>query len=79
MCHPPSSVHVVEQILSDFKTGKENSAAFWITMQEKFIYIEYIALRDPDGSYLGTIEFTQDLTKLRKLQGDQRLLSYKGK
>jgi DUF438 domain-containing protein len=79
MCHPPSSVHVVEQILSDFKSGKENSAAFWITMQEKFIYIEYIALRDPDGSYLGTIEFTQDLTKLRKLKGDQRLLSYKGK
>ena len=76
MCHPPSSVHVVEQILSDFKSGKENSAAFWITMQEKFIYIEYFALRDPDGLYLGTIEFTQDLTKLRKLQGDQRLLSY---
>lgn len=79
MCHPPSSVHVVEQILSDFKSGKENSAAFWITMQERFIYIEYIALRDSNGLYLGTIEFTQDLTKLRKLEGDRRLLSYIGK
>lgn len=79
MCHPPSSVHVVEQILSDFKSGKENSAAFWITMQERFIYIEYIALRDSNGLYLGTIEFTQDLTKLRKLEGDRRLLSYTGK
>jgi len=78
MCHPPSSVHVVEQILNDFKSGKENSAAFWISMMGRFIYIEYFALRNEDGSYLGTIEFTQDLTKLRKLEGEQRLLSYSG-
>lgn len=76
MCHPPSSVHVVEKILNDFKDGSQNSAAFWINMQGRFIYIEYFALRDKDGSYLGTIEFTQDLTKLRKLEGEQRLLSY---
>ncbi|MFA5818185.1 MAG: DUF438 domain-containing protein [Bacteroidales bacterium] len=76
MCHPPSSVHVVEQILSDFKNGKENIAAFWINMQGCFIYIEYFALRDKDGEYIGTIEFTQDLTSLHTLQGEQRLLSY---
>jgi hypothetical protein len=76
MCHPPSSVHVVEQILSDFKSGKESSAAFWISMQGRFIYIEYFALRDRNNLYQGTIEFTQDLTKLRKLEGEQRLLSY---
>ena len=79
MCHPPSSVGVVEQILGDFKSGKENSAAFWLTIQGKFIYIEYFALRDNDGSYLGTVEFTQDLTKLRSLAGEQRLLSYSAK
>ena len=79
MCHPPSSVHVVEQILADFKSGKEKSAAFWISMQGRFIYIEYFALRDNNGSYLGTIEFTQDLTRLRKLEGEQRLLSYTGR
>jgi len=79
MCHPPSSVHVVEQILSDFKSGKENSAAFWISMQGRYIYIEYFALRDKSASYLGTIEFTQDLTKLRNLEGEQRLLSYEEK
>jgi uncharacterized protein len=79
MCHPPSSVHVVEQILTDFKSGKENSAAFWISMMGKFIYIEYFALRDNNSEYLGTIEFTQDLTKLRKLEGEQRLLSYSGR
>lgn len=79
MCHPPSSVHVVEQILADFKSGKEKSAAFWISMQGKFIYIEYFALRGKENEYLGTIEFTQDLTKLRQLEGEQRLLSYSGK
>jgi DUF438 domain-containing protein len=79
MCHPPSSVHIVEQILNDFKSGKENSAAFWISMQGRFIYIEYFALRDNNNLYQGTIEFTQDLTKLRKLEGEQRLLSYSGR
>ncbi len=79
MCHPPSSVHVVDQILEDFKSGKENSAAFWINMHQRFIYIEYFALRDKEGNYLGTIEFTQDLTNLRALEGEQRLLSYSKK
>jgi len=76
MCHPPSSVHVVDQIIEDFRSGKESSAAFWINMQGRFIYIEYFAMRGKEGDYLGTIEFTQDLTQLRKLEGDQRLLSY---
>jgi DUF438 domain-containing protein len=48
-------------------------------MQGRFIYIEYFALRDKEGQYLGTIEFTQDLTRLRKLEGEQRLLSYNAK
>ena len=78
MCHPPSSVHVVEQILNDFRSGTQNSASFWINMQGKFIYIDYYAVRDKDGNYLGTLEFTQDLTRLRELQGEQRLLSYTG-
>jgi uncharacterized protein len=76
MCHPPSSVNVVEEILADFKSGKESTAAFWINFQGRFIYIEYLALRGEKGEYLGTIEFTQDLTRLRKLEGEQRLLSY---
>jgi DUF438 domain-containing protein len=79
MCHPPSSVHIVEQILTDFRSGKQSSASFWINMKGKFIYIDYFAVRDKDGNYLGTLEFTQDLTRLRGLQGEQRLLSYSGK
>ncbi|HRY31986.1 MAG TPA: DUF438 domain-containing protein [Bacteroidales bacterium] len=76
LCHPPSSVNVVDQILNDFKSGKENSAPFWIQLHGKFIFIEYFALRDKDGQYLGTLEFSQDLTPYRALEGEQRLLSY---
>lgn len=79
MCHPPSSVHVVEKILSDFREGKQESAPFWIQMKDRFIHIEYFALRSPDGEFLGTLEVSQDLTEKRKLEGEQRLLSYKQK
>lgn len=77
MCHPPSSVHVVDQIISDFREGKADSAPFWIQMKGKFIHIEYFALRNEKGEYLGTLEMSQDLTEKRRLEGDQRILSYK--
>jgi uncharacterized protein len=76
MCHPPHSMHIVDQILNDFKSGKEKAAPFWIQMGPRFIYITYFPLRDKDNNYLGTIEFSQDLTELRALEGEQRLLSY---
>ncbi|MHC1707711.1 MAG: DUF438 domain-containing protein [Bacteroidales bacterium] len=76
LCHPPGSVHIVDQILDDFKSGKEKSAPFWINFQGRFIYIEYFSLRGKEGNYLGTVEFSQDLTALRALEGEQRLLSY---
>lgn len=77
LCHPPGSVHIVEQIISDFRSGKENRAAFWISnFKGRFVHIEYTALRGVDGEYLGVIEVTQDITAFRALEGDQRLLSY---
>ena len=79
LCHPPKSVHVVEQILIDFKSGKEDKATFWIPMQGKFVHIEYFALRDEFRNYLGTMEIVQDLTDLRKLEGEQRLVTYGNK
>ena len=80
MCHPPGSVHIVEQIMADFRSGKENKAVFWMSnFQGRFIYIEYSAVRGNDGEYLGVVEFTQDITEMRKLEGDQRLLSYEQK
>lgn len=76
LCHPPSSVHVVEQILEDFRSGRQDHAPFWIQMKGKFIFIEYFALRDENGEFLGTLEVSQDLTERRALEGEQRILSY---
>ncbi len=78
-CHPPSSAHVVEKILDDFKSGREDHAAFWIQMNDRFIHIEYFALHGEAGEYLGTLEVSQDLTEKRKLEGERRLLQYGGK
>jgi DUF438 domain-containing protein len=76
MCHPPASVHIVDKILEDFKKGHQNSAAFWINMKGRMIFIEYIALRNNNGEYLGTLEVSHDITRYRELQGERRILSY---
>ena len=76
LCHPPGSVDIVEKIIEDFKSGKESHAPFWIQMKGKFILIEYYALRDKNGEYMGTLEVSQDLTNARELEGERRILSY---
>jgi DUF438 domain-containing protein len=75
-CHPPASVQIVERILEDFRSGRQDRAAFWIPLKGRFIHIEYFALRGAGGEYLGTLEVSQDLTEKKKLEGEQRLLTY---
>ncbi len=75
-CHPPSSVHIVQRILDDFRSGRQERAAFWIEMRGRFIHIEYFAVRGAEGEYLGTLEVSQDLTEKRALTGEQRILDY---
>jgi DUF438 domain-containing protein len=75
-CHPPKSIDMVQRILDDFRNDRQQHAQFWIEMGGRFICIEYFALHDPDGNFLGTLEVSQDLTAKRALQGQQRLLNY---
>ena len=77
-CHPPKSVHVVEEIVSSFRSGRQDVAEFWIQLRGRFVHIRYFAVRDGDGTYLGTLEVTQDLTRLRQLEGERRLLEWVG-
>lgn len=74
-CHPPKSVHLVNQILSDFRSGKRDVAEFWIEMAGMFVYIRYFAIRDAQGKYRGSLEVVQDVAKIRKLSGERRLLA----
>lgn len=74
-CHPPQSVHVVEKLLADFKAGVKDAEDFWINIKDKFIYIRYFAVRDENGRYMGTLEFTQNIAPIRALEGQKRILS----
>ncbi len=75
-CHPPKSVHIVEQIIAAFKSGEKSEANFWINFHNKFVYIQYFAVRDHKGYYKGVIEITYDATTVRGLEGEQRLLDW---
>lgn len=75
-CHPPKSVDIVEKILEAFKKGEKDSADFWIQMRGKFILIRYFAVRDAKGQYRGCLEVSQDVTEIRALEGERRLLSW---
>jgi DUF438 domain-containing protein len=75
-CHPPRSVGVVERILNDFRQGTQSVAEFWIHFHGRFVHIRYFAVRDRSNQYLGTLEVTQDATRIRSLEGERRLLEY---
>ena len=75
-CHPPDSVHVVEEIVESFRAGRQNTASFWIQVQDRFLLIQYVALRDGTGDYRGTLEISQDITEHRQLEGERRLLQW---
>jgi DUF438 domain-containing protein len=75
-CHPPDSVDIVNKLLEAFKTGEKDEADFWISMKGRFVYIRYFALRDASGRYKGCLEVSQDVTGIRSLEGERRLLDW---
>lgn len=76
MCHPQKSIHIVTKIVEAFKTGKKDVAEFWITIEGKSVHIRFFAVRNKQGKYLGTIEVVQDITDIKKLEGQRRLLDW---
>ena len=81
-CHPKKSVHLVEKILDEMKSGTRNLARFWIDLaldpenknKKSKILIEYYALRDEAGNYLGCLELSRNITEIQRLSGEKRLL-----
>lgn len=74
-CHPPKSVSTVDRILDDFRAGRQDVAEFWLEFHGRFVHVRYFAVRE-EGRYLGTLEVTQDVTAIRALTGERRLLEY---
>ncbi|MCU4158316.1 DUF438 domain-containing protein [Carboxylicivirga sp. A043] len=75
-CHPPESVHVVEQIVESFRSGEKDQADFWIKMRGEYILIQYFAVRDENGNYKGVIEVSQEISGIKALEGEKRLLDW---
>ena len=84
-CHPQESLPKVVQIVDQMKAGKRDRARFWIDMgvgpagadgkpPRHKILIEFHALRDDRGRYLGCMECAQDVEEIRRLEGERRLL-----
>jgi len=75
-CHPPESVGVVEKIVDSFRKGEKDEANFWIHMGAKFVLIRYFAVRDSENNFKGTLEVSQEISEIQKLEGDRRLLDW---
>ena len=73
-CHPEKSLVAVNRILYELRSGKRDSAEFWIDLDGRKIYIRYFAVRSRKGEYRGCIEVTQDITNIQKITGEKRLL-----
>jgi DUF438 domain-containing protein len=73
-CHPPTSVHIVEQIANDLKSGKKDKESFWIRLGDKYVYIQYFAVRDENGDFVGVLEATQDIKPLQEITGEKRIM-----
>lgn len=76
-CHPPESVHIVDRIIEELKSGKRESADFWVNLNNRLVYIRYFPVRSSEGEFLGVLEVTQDITSIQKLSGEKRLLDDK--
>ena len=75
-CHPPKSLDIVQKILDAFRAGEKDMAEFWLTLGGRFIHIRYFAMRDAKGRYRGALEMAQDVTGIRGLEGERRLLNW---
>ena len=66
---------MVEKLIADFKSGAKENEDFWLRLGDAYVYIRYFAVRDEKGEYLGTLEVTQNIAPIQKIEGEKRLVS----
>jgi len=75
-CHPPESVQIVEEIIDEFRRGNQDKASFWIKMGQVYVLIQYFAVRDKKNKYCGVVEVSQEISEIKEISGEQRLLDW---
>ncbi|MBQ7057375.1 MAG: DUF438 domain-containing protein [Bacteroidaceae bacterium] len=65
-CHPPKIEPMVRAIINDFRSGKRDQVPVWMEKLGRLQYINYMAVRDHNGQYLGTVEIVQDMEFAKK-------------
>jgi len=75
-CHPPNSVHIVNEIVNHFKAKKKDKAEFWLQSDGKFIHIRYFPVFDKKDKYRGVVEVSQEVSEIKNLTGERRLLDW---
>jgi DUF438 domain-containing protein len=79
-CHKEESVAVIDRLLGEMKAGARDAARFWYNEKAaeghgpRMIVVDYLAVRDARGRYLGCVEALQDVEGLRALMGEKRAL-----
>lgn len=65
-CHPPKIEPMVRAIISDFRSGKRDQVPVWMEKNGRPMLVLYMAVRNRQGQYLGTMEVVQDMEHARK-------------
>lgn len=71
-CHPPKVESMVRWLFEEFRSGNQDSFDMWHKRGERDLWVRYLAVRDREGTYLGTLEFVQDMTAARKHFEDEK-------
>ena len=72
-CHPKKSIDKVQEILDGFRSKEMDVAEFWINLKGRLVYIRYFPIYD-DEKYVGCLEVSQDITDIKNIEGEKRLL-----
>ena len=60
-CHPPKVEPIVRGIIESFRNGERDNVAVWLEKVGRPFYVNYMAVRDQNNNYLGTLELVQDM------------------
>lgn len=60
-CHPPKIEPMVRQIIDDFRNSRRDVVPVWMEKGGRTMLVQYMAVRNRAGNYIGTVELVQDM------------------